>query len=80
MVKILNYTSKLDYSVIAHMPSDETAPRVDFTGDDVYTGLARKLGLIDSPNTYPYLQASQVVDLSTCTLNYMRLVHFIWWV
>ena len=48
MVKILNYTSKLDYLVIAHtQPLDETAARVDFTGDDVYTGLARKLGLID---------------------------------
>ena len=48
MVKILKYTDKLDYLVIAHtQPLNETAARVDFTGDDVYTGLARKLGLID---------------------------------
>jgi len=48
MVKILDYTDKLDYLVVAHTQSlNETAGKVDFTGDDVYTGLARKLGLID---------------------------------
>ena len=42
MMKILDYTDKLDYLVIAHTQSlDATAGRVDFTGDDVYTGLAR---------------------------------------
>src|SRR5210317_1433541 len=47
MVKILEYTDKIDYLVIAHtQPLSQTAGRVDFTGDDVYTGLARKLGLI----------------------------------
>ena len=48
MVKILEYTDKLDYLVIAHtQPLQESAGKVDFTGDDVYTGLARKLGLIE---------------------------------
>lgn len=61
MVKILEYTKKLDYLVIAHtQPLYETAGKVDFSGDDVYTGLARKLRLInntDGPNP-------QVIDLS----------------
>jgi carbamoyltransferase len=63
MVKILEYTDKLDYLMIAHTQSLEgTAGRVDFTGDDVYTGLARKLGLIDrNADIYNH---PQVVDLS----------------
>ena len=63
MIKILEYTKKLDYLVIAHtQPLHQTAGRVDFSGDDVYTGLARKLGLIDrkaNPHDHP-----QVIDLS----------------
>jgi len=63
MVKILDYTDKLDYLVVAHTQSlNETAGRTDFTGDDVYTAMARKLGLIDrtaSPYNHP-----QVIDLS----------------
>jgi carbamoyltransferase len=63
MIKILEYTDKLDYLVIAHtQPLKETAGHVDFTGDDVYTGLARKLGLIDrSENIHEH---PQVIDLS----------------
>ena len=63
MLKILDYTDKLDYLVIAHtQPLQETAGKVDFSGDDVYTGLARKLNLIkrkENPYAHP-----QVVDLS----------------
>jgi carbamoyltransferase len=63
MVKILEYTDKLDYLVIAHtQPLKETAGIVDFSGDDVYTGLARKLGLIsrsEDNQNHP-----QVIDLS----------------
>ncbi len=63
MLKILDYTDHLDYMVIAHTQKlSETAGRVDFSGDDVYTGLARKLGLIkkhQNPFDHP-----QVVDLS----------------
>lgn len=63
MLKILEYTDKIDYLVIAHTQSTaETAGRVDYSGEDVYTGLARKLGLIDrkhSPLDHP-----QVIDLS----------------
>jgi carbamoyltransferase len=64
MVKIKEYTDKIDYLVIAHTQSlKETAGRVDYTGDDVYTGMARKLGLIDRKvkdlHNHP-----QVIDLS----------------
>ena len=63
MLKILDYTDKLDYIVIAHTQSlKDTAGKVDFTGDDVYTGLARKLGLIDrKADVYNH---PQVIDLS----------------
>lgn len=63
MVKILEYTNKLDYLVIAHtQPLKETAGRIDFTGDDVYTGMARKLGLINrKENIYNH---PQVIDYS----------------
>ncbi len=63
MVKILEYTDRLDYLVIAHTQSlYETAGRIDFSGDDIYTGLARKLGLISrKENNYEH---PQVVDLS----------------
>lgn len=63
MVKILDYTDKLDYLVIAHtQPLKETAGIVDFSGDDVYTGLARKLGLIS--RTEDNQNHPQVIDLS----------------
>jgi carbamoyltransferase len=63
MVKILDYTDKLDYLVIAHTQGlYDTAGKVDFSGDDVYTGLARKLGLIDQSIQSP--QHPQVIDLS----------------
>lgn len=63
MIKILEYTDKLDYLVIAHTQNlQETAGKVDFTGDDVYTGLARKLGLIErNEKSYNH---PQVIDLS----------------
>jgi carbamoyltransferase len=63
MVKILEYTDKIDYLIIAHTQSlKETAGIVDFTGDDIYTGLARKLGLIDRKcNIYEH---PQVIDMS----------------
>jgi len=61
MVKILEYTDKIDYLVIAHtQPLNETAGKIDFSGDDVYTGLARKLGLID--RKYEGREHPQVID------------------
>jgi len=53
MIKILDYTDKLDYLVVSHTQPDDS--RVDFSGDTVYTGLARKMRLIEDD--------SQVLDL-----------------
>jgi len=63
MAKILEYTDKIDYLVIAHtQPLQESSGHVDFTGDDIYTGLARKFGLID--RKADLLNHHQVIDLS----------------
>lgn len=68
MLKIKEYTDKLDYMVIAHTQNlTDTAGMIDFTGDDMYTGLARKLKLIDH-KTPSYnkagMQHPQVLDFS----------------
>jgi len=65
MVKILDYTDKIDYLVVAHtQPLQETAGKVDYSGDDVYTGLARKLGLIDQKANNTSFEHPQVIDLA----------------
>ena len=65
MVKILEYTDKLDYLVVAHTQKLlETAGRIDYSGDDVYTGLARKLGLIDKKKNAQTYEHPQVIDLA----------------
>jgi len=62
MVKILEYTDRLDYLVIAHTQPLNQAGTIDFTGEDMYTGLARKLGLIDrQADLYDH---PQVIDMS----------------
>ncbi len=63
IIKILDYTDKLDYLVIAHTTSlKESAGTVDYTCEDVYTGLARKIGLIS--RTEDRKNHPQVIDLS----------------
>lgn len=63
MLKIKEYTDKLDYLVIAHTThKDDGTAKVDFTGEDVYTGIARKLNLIDRKATLA--NHPQVIDLS----------------
>ena len=48
MLKVLEYTDKLDFIFIAHTQSMEsTGGKIDYTGDQLYSGLARKLGLIE---------------------------------
>jgi carbamoyltransferase len=65
MVKILEYTKKLDYLVVAHTQDlRNTAGKVDYSGDDVYTGLARKLGLIERGQRPEWPEHKQVIDLS----------------
>lgn len=66
MVKILEYTDKIDYLVISHTQHiyEEKAPKIDYTGDSVYSGLARKLGLIERLKTEQMYNHPQVIDLS----------------
>ena len=62
MLKILDYTDTIDYLVIAHTQPLEQAGSIDFTGENMYTGLARKLGLIDrKKDIYNH---PQVIDMS----------------
>ena len=64
MMKVKEYTDKLDYIFISHTQSlEETGSQVEFVGDNVYTGLARKMGLIERKDVD--LRAHpQVVELS----------------
>jgi carbamoyltransferase len=49
--------------VVAHtQPLHETAGKIDFSGEDMYTGFARKLGLIDRDADFS--NHPQVIDLS----------------
>jgi len=62
MLKILEYTDRLDYLAISHTTTLDTAGKLDYSGEDVYSGLARKLGLIKehySPDPHP-----QVLDMA----------------
>jgi carbamoyltransferase len=62
ILKILEYTDKLDYLVVSHTTPLDTAGIIDYSGEDIYSGLARKLGLIDrKANIYDH---PQVIDLS----------------
>lgn len=64
MTRILDYTDRLDYLVVAHtQPLAESPAKIDFTLDDVYTGFARKLGLIGR-TANPFQPHPQVIDLS----------------
>ena len=66
MTKILEYTDKIDYLAVAHTTTlQDSAIKVDFAGDDVYTAMARKLRLIEkSENLDPSAPHPQVIDLS----------------
>ena len=83
MMKILEYTDKLDFLVVAHTQNlQRTAGRVDFSGDDVYTGLARKMGLISRKPYNPEENHPQVLDYShihhklhAATAFYLSLIH-----
>lgn len=66
ILKIKEYTDRLDYLVVAHTtPLLESQGPLDYVGEDAYTSLARKLGLIR--NDIPYDNNSsnhpQVIDL-----------------
>lgn len=63
MLKILEYTDKIDFLVVSHTQTlRDVAGKLEYSGEDVYTGLARKLGLIEEhygPDPHP-----QVIDMA----------------
>jgi carbamoyltransferase len=61
MIKILDYTDKIDFLVIAHTQPDHS--RVDFRGGSVYTGLANKIGLIENESFDDEGISNQVLDM-----------------
>lgn len=64
MMKVLEYTDKLDYIFVSHTQSlEETGATVEFIGDNLYAGLARKMGLIEHKNV-SLRDHPQVVDLA----------------
>ena len=68
MTKVLDYTDKIDMLLVAHTQTlDATGAKIDFTGDNVYSGLARKLGLIQQTGLDgdSFLNHPQVLDLAT---------------
>jgi carbamoyltransferase len=58
MVKILDYTDKIDFLVISHTQDDDE-PINDYVRQDVYSALARKLRLIDDVDTQVFKYHSQ---------------------
>jgi carbamoyltransferase len=63
IAKILDYTDKIDYLFIAHTQPLDNAGEIDFTGDNIYSGYARKLGLIEQRHK-DLFSHPQVIDLS----------------
>ena len=63
LMKVKEYTDKLDYLIITHTQPLYLAAKVDFSGDDVYTGLARKMNLIDRRDEWGG-EHPQVIEIS----------------
>ena len=69
ITKILDYTDKVDYVVVAHtQPLHQIVGGVCYSGEDIYTSLFRKLNLIDDLQPVKKFDGSeghpQVIDLS----------------
>ena len=68
MMKILDYTDKLDYLVVAHLianPQDIKEHTVlEYTRGPLYQGFARRLGLIEQPKDGQVdMQSTQVINM-----------------
>ena len=68
MMKILDYTDKLDYLVVAHLianPQDIKEHTVlEYTREPLYQGFARRLGLIEQPKDGQVdMQSTQVINM-----------------
>jgi carbamoyltransferase len=63
MIKVKEYTDKIDALIICHTTDLKDAPKIEYTGDNLYAGLARKMGLIDrKADLYNH---PQVIDISS---------------
>lgn len=63
MMKVKEYTDKVDAIVICHTQSLDLAGKCEYTGDNMYTALARKMGLIDrKADIYNH---PQIIDVSS---------------
>lgn len=64
MMKIKEYTDKLDYLVISHTQLiDKDCGTLEYSGEKIYVGLARKLGLIEDVEVNPEKPHPQVIDV-----------------
>ena len=67
MMKILDYTDKIDYLVVSNLttnPNDNRQHTVlEYTREPLYQGLARRLGLIEQPDGELDTQSPQVVNM-----------------
>ena len=62
LTKVKEYTDKLDYLVLAHTQEITSQnARLEYTTEDPYTGLARKLGLIENNRAFRS-KHPQVID------------------
>ena len=62
---IKKYTDKLDYLVIVHTTRlDQHNFNMDYCGNDPYFGMARKLGLVESPRSLSFGERpDNVIDM-----------------
>jgi len=63
ITKILEYTDRLDYLIISHTTSLESAGKIDYAREDVYSSLARKLKLIGFHEDKELVQVHDVSKL-----------------
>ena len=64
ILKVLEYTDKLDHLVICHTQPINQAGTTDYNGEDYYSSLCRKYGLIDKPNVKRENPVPQVIDMA----------------
>jgi carbamoyltransferase len=70
MMKILDYTDKIDYLVVAglkHHPDAEPPSLIEYSGESLYQGIARRLGLIEQHydiQRQVNAQSPQVINMS----------------
>ena len=66
LMKILDYTDKIDYLVVSGLKEKPNEPenRIEYTQEPLYQGIARRLGLIKQPLTdYLEDQSPQVINM-----------------